>query len=156
VRPGEPLPETPGLRHLVAALLRRDSLCGSPSACVDAREVRCGECQIVFTPADIRMPSETPCPGCGSQRYVRMPCEVCPAADLDDSLAGSGQQPLLDRAIQLDLALRKGFNMTLDDITMEEFGALSILWSERDNHDREQAQEREQKMKEQMHHASPV
>jgi hypothetical protein len=48
----------------------------------------------------------------------------------------------------LDLALRKGFAITLADITMEEWGALTFLWSEQDKYQSEELENRQRKMKE--------
>jgi hypothetical protein len=97
---------------------------------------------------DIRMPSETPCPQCGSRRYIRLRCTQCPAENIDRELEASGLSGLLNRATMLDLALRKGFAITLADITMEEWGALTFLWSEQDKYQGEELEARQRKMRE--------
>jgi hypothetical protein len=58
----------------------------------------------------------------------------------------SGFQPLIDRAILLDMALRQGFAITLADVTMEEFNVLTVLWQERDKSEREDFEKRQRKL----------
>ena len=108
----------------------------------------------MHTPIDIRMPSESPCPACGSRRYVRLACEHCPAQNLDQEVVASGLKGLIDRAVMLDIALEKGFHITLDDVMMDEFGALTVLWSEQQKHRRDDMEAQQRKWKEE--NASPV
>jgi hypothetical protein len=44
---------------------------------------------------------------------------------------------LLQRAIDLESALKLGFHLTLDDVTAEEFTALQVLAAERDRREAE-------------------
>lgn len=63
-------------------------------------------------------------------------CQACPLTRLEaamDSHAGL----LLQRAIDLESALKQGFHLTLDDVTAEEFAALQILASERERREAE-------------------
>jgi hypothetical protein len=63
-------------------------------------------------------------------------CQACPLTRLDaamDSHAGL----VLQRAIDLEAALKLGFHLTLEDVTAEEFAALQILSSERDRREAE-------------------
>jgi hypothetical protein len=155
VRPGEPIPESPGLRYLIHSILRRDSLCpDGPRACIEAREVTCSACKTVHTPVDIRVPSESPCPNCGSRRYIRLACSTCPAEHLDQCIQFSGSQNLLDRTLMFDIALQKGFQITLADVTMEEFAALTILWGEQGKHQREEMEAHQRKLKEESNASS--
>ncbi len=63
-------------------------------------------------------------------------CDHCPLDRLDAAQAsGAGQQ--LRRAIDLQMALKLGFRIGLDEIRADEFAALFILGEERDRLDRE-------------------
>lgn len=63
-------------------------------------------------------------------------CQACPLTRLEaamDSHAGL----LLQRAIDLEAALKLGFHLTLDGVTAEEFTALQILSNERERREAE-------------------
>lgn len=92
-------------------------------------------CQTIRIPVDIRAPSETPCPGCEhSWRYKRLRCANCLLDSLDRQVVESGLAELIDQILMLDTSLRKGISLTTEDITMEEFLALGVLWQEQDKH----------------------
>lgn len=57
---------------------------------------------------------------------------------------------LIDQTIVLDLALRKGFALAMEDVTFEEFLALTVLWAEQDKH---RAEEIEDQRREAQHAA---
>ena len=72
-------------------------------------------------------------------------------------ISDSGWQRLIDRAILLDLSLHKGITITLDDINMEEFNALTVLWQEQDKHQREELDAAQRRQKEALnHHGDPI
>jgi hypothetical protein len=63
-------------------------------------------------------------------------CQACPLTKLEaamDSHAGL----VLQRAIDLESALKLGFHLTLDDVTAEESTALQILCAARDRREAE-------------------
>ena len=60
-------------------------------------------------------------------------CPDCPVLQLEGSL-NSEAGWLLQRALDLDFALRAGITITPNDIALDEFLALRILNDERDRH----------------------
>ena len=101
--------------------------------------MQCSVCNTIRIPVDIRAPSETPCPGCAhSWRYKRLRCAHCPTDSLNQQVADSGLNTLIDQIFTLDTMLRKGFALTMEDVTFEEFLALGVLWQEQDKHREEQ------------------
>lgn len=98
--------------------------------------VGCTVCEIEYRPADIRMPSETPCPKCGRKTtYVRLPCDTCPAVELDTNLQNSQWAGLISRASDLDFMLNQpGAAVTLHDMTSEEFAVVQLIKTERDRY----------------------
>jgi hypothetical protein len=63
-------------------------------------------------------------------------CERCPLARLEAALAGPAGENL-HRVVDLDFALRAGFTITLDEVDADDFRALQILHTERENWERE-------------------
>jgi hypothetical protein len=60
-------------------------------------------------------------------------CADCPVVRLEEAL-DSESGWLLQRALDLDFALRTGLTLTPNDVALDEFVALRILFEERDRH----------------------
>jgi hypothetical protein len=103
-----------------------DELCKGPKTCPDTREVSCRECGDTWVPADLMVPGK--CPGCGSQRFVREYCDECPNKYLEKH-SNCLEYQLMRRAIDVQNALVQDcrFQVTLNDVTMEEYIALKVL-----------------------------
>jgi hypothetical protein len=91
--------------------------------------VRCQACGADRTPADRSKPGLCEC---GSPRYLRLECAECPRVRLGAAMA-SGPGALLQRVLELDTLLQlPGMALTMNDLDIEEWNALQVLWSERD------------------------
>jgi hypothetical protein len=84
------------------------------------------------------------CPACGSERYFRQRCPICPLSRLE-SYEGTAAAQLLQRALDLKCAMKAGVQVRLDEIGAGEFRALLILEQERDRWEREQQEQHERK-----------
>jgi hypothetical protein len=60
-------------------------------------------------------------------------CPNCPVLKLEEALDSEAGW-LLQRALDLDFALRAGLTLTLNDVAFDEFIAFRILSEERDRH----------------------
>jgi hypothetical protein len=66
-----------------------------------------------------------------------LPCDECPAALLDDYLAGPSGQ-LIAQVIDLDFALQAGVTVRLEDLSYPEFLLLRLVTEERNRYQDEQ------------------
>jgi len=125
-----------GLRGLIQAWLKADTLCPGPEACPAANDYNCSECGESFRS---RIDPDG-CPKCGSRALSTERCPECPARQLEEAMAG-GLGSLIQRAQQIRAACELGYAVTLHDVTSEEFAAHCILQEERLRREAEQAKE---------------
>ncbi|MDZ4796587.1 MAG: hypothetical protein SGI92_00385 [Bryobacteraceae bacterium] len=106
--------------------------------CGNAVEIGCLDCGHDWQPDDIDDPGVCPC--CGSEHWKRLRCGGCRLTVLDTCDASPAGN-LLQRTIDLKLALQAGVHITLDEIGADELRALQIVDEERNRYDREKEQE---------------
>lgn len=89
-------------------MLRREALCPDPQYCPDVEVLGDG-----------------------------LPCDVCPIAALDLYLASPWGRRFI-AVLELDFALRVGFNVNLDEVSCIDFGLLKLLDEERHRYEKEE------------------
>jgi hypothetical protein len=132
--------------------LRSDELCQSVRGCPSADTVTCRDCLIARIPEDIRAPGA--CPSCQSPRYQRERCHECELERLNLAIASSAAGQLLMRALLIADALAMRMHVTLDDVTPEEFKALTLLHMERNRKQDEDMKKSQQQARRPMAHAT--
>jgi hypothetical protein len=68
-----------------------------------------------------------------------LPCAECPKELLKEHLANPRWAGLLQRVSELEFAASAGFQLSLDDVTAEEFQVMAMLALERQEHERREA-----------------